>query len=481
MARKFQVDNAIAADIKSAASDSFKDNIRMIEIDRIKTSMDNFYSMSDIEILADDIERQGLKHNLVVAEDAENPDTYFIKSGHRRFAAIQHLISENRYGSKFVPCLVDGAKSHSENILDLIMLNATTRVMSDSELFKQYETLKETLERLKNDGIKIKGRLREKVAEMLNVSSAQVGKIENIKHNAVDEVKEAVESGDMSIATADSLAKLPEQEQKELIADNDISEITTRDVKNHKEKTTLSKPDSTENIMSETDDTESDISDITDSVSDDSDIYEYENQKELTEDDDISKSEDRTKYIPHWDSIKWDGDMFREEIKAALYFIITQEESEQAINMNNSDFADLIKNNHHDFHKAYRTLDILCTSEEIKIRFITIQEHDYINAVILTWSMAARHIRAWVLEEQEISKKENEIAETTSEFSDETVSDTIEKSISDKTEIYRSKLLELNSEFEKLIKSADTAITIQQIAVDMINKISDIQMEVTNG
>ncbi len=45
MARKFQVDNAIAADIKSAASDSFKDNIRMIEIGRIKTSMDNFYSL----------------------------------------------------------------------------------------------------------------------------------------------------------------------------------------------------------------------------------------------------------------------------------------------------------------------------------------------------------------------------------------------------------------------------------------------------
>lgn len=460
MARKFQVDNAIASDIKSAASDSFKDNIRMIEINKIKTSMDNFYSMSDIEILADDIERQGLKHNLVVTEDAENPDTYFIKSGHRRFAAIQHLISENRYGSKFVPCLIDGTKSHSENILDLIMLNATTRVMSDSELFKQYETLKETLEQLKSDGIKIKGRLREKVAEMLNVSPAQVGKIENIKHNAVDEVKEAVESGDMSIATADSFAKLPEQEQKELIADNDISKITTRDVKNHKEKTKLS------NIMSETDDT---------------DIYEYKNQEELNEDDDISESEDRTEYIPHWDSIKWDGDMFGDEIKDALYFIITQEESEQAITMNNSDFADLIRNNHHDFHKAYRTLDILCTSEEIKIRFITIHEHNYINAITLTWSMAARHIRAWVLEEQEISEKENETTKTNTAFSDEIVSDTIEKSISDKTEIYRSKLLELNNEFEKLIKSADTANKIQKIAVDMINKISDIQMEVTNG
>ncbi|MDE6520430.1 MAG: ParB N-terminal domain-containing protein [Ruminococcus sp.] len=481
MARKFQVDNAIAADIKSAASDSFKDNIRMIEIGRIKTSMDNFYSMNDIEILADDIERQGLKHNLVVAEDSENPDTYFIKSGHRRFAAIQHLISENRYGSKFVPCLIDGVKSHSENILDLIMLNATARVMSDSELFKQYKTLKETLEQLKNDGIKIKGRLREKIAEMLNISSAQAGKIENIKHNAIDEVKEAVESGDMSIAVADSLAKLPEQEQKELITDNDISEITTKDVKNHKEKTTLPKPDLAENTAPETEDMESDISDIADSVFDDSDTYECENQEELIECDDISESEKPTAYIPHWDSIKWDGDMFGDEIKVALYFIITQEESEQAITMSNSDFADLIKNNHQDFHKACRSLDILCTSEEIKIRFIRIREHNGINAVTLTWSMAARHIRAWKLEEQEISEKNNQIIETNNEFSDETVSDTIEKDISDKTEIYRSKLLELNSEFEKLIKSADTTNTIQQIAVDMINKISDIQMEVTNG
>lgn len=48
MARKFQIDNSIAADIKSAASDSFKDNIRMIEINKIKTSVDNFYSLSDI-------------------------------------------------------------------------------------------------------------------------------------------------------------------------------------------------------------------------------------------------------------------------------------------------------------------------------------------------------------------------------------------------------------------------------------------------
>lgn len=237
MARKLTIDTSIATDIKSAASDSFKDNIKMIEIGKLKESIDNFYSLSDIDILADDIERQGLKHNLVVVEDSDELGTYFIKSGHRRFNAIKQLVRENKYSSKFIPCLVDGSKTKDENILDLIMLNATTRVMTDSELYKQHEVLKETLEHLKADGIKVRGRLRDKVAEALNVSPAQVGKIENIKHNAVDEVKEAVETGDMTIATADSIAKLPKEEQEEIIAEKPISEITTKDINQRKEVT----------------------------------------------------------------------------------------------------------------------------------------------------------------------------------------------------------------------------------------------------
>ena len=122
------------------------------------------------------------------------------------------------------------------------MLNATTRVMTDSELYKQYEVLKETLERLKADGMKVKGRLRDKVAEALNVSPAQVGKIENIKHNAVDEVKEAVKNGDMTIATADSIAKLPEEEQAEIVTEKPVAEITTKDVKERTEKKTETSP-----------------------------------------------------------------------------------------------------------------------------------------------------------------------------------------------------------------------------------------------
>lgn len=39
MARKLTIDTSIATDIKSAASDSFKDNIKMIAIEKIKESI----------------------------------------------------------------------------------------------------------------------------------------------------------------------------------------------------------------------------------------------------------------------------------------------------------------------------------------------------------------------------------------------------------------------------------------------------------
>ena len=346
MARKLTIDTSIATDIKSAASDSFKDNIKMIEIGKIKESMDNFYSLSDIEILAEDIERQGLKHNLVVVEDSNEPDTYFIKSGHRRFTAIKQLVREGKYSSKYVPCLVDGSKTKDENILDLIMLNATTRVMTDSELYKQYEVLKETLERLKADGMKVKGRLRDKVAEALNVSSAQVGKIENIKHNAVDEVKEAVKNGDMTIATADSIAKLPEEDQAEIVTEKPVDEITTKDVKERSEKK--------------------------------AETSSYERKGEL---------------------VKWDGAKYEDVIKKTLLAFISEDERKQAWLKDNNTFTDIIRKAHRTHCQQGDGVLIKGSFDKITISFFNNSGIDDINTYYLTWSMAARHIRMWMSEE----------------------------------------------------------------------------------
>lgn len=234
MARKLQFDAAITKDIKSAASDSFIDNIKMIDVSEIVPSKENFYEMSNIELLADDIEREGLKTNLLVSKE-KNGSKYLLKSGHRRFSAIKLLISEKRLTNTKVPCLVDGEKTKAESKLDLIMLNATQRKYTDAEVMSEYEQLSQILKELDSEGKGLGGRMRDNIAKILNISNGQVGKLDNIKHNAAPEVKKAVEDGKMSISTANEVAKLAPEKQKEVIEKKpDISSAEVKEMQSKK-------------------------------------------------------------------------------------------------------------------------------------------------------------------------------------------------------------------------------------------------------
>ena len=275
MARKFQFDAAITKDMKSAASDSFVDNIKMIEVSEIVPNKENFYEISSLELLADDIEREGLKHNLVVSKDKDS-DKYWLKSGHRRFAAIKLLINEKRLTSTKVPCLVDGEKTKAESKLDLIMLNATQRKYTDAEVMSEYEQLSQTLKELDDEGKGLGGRMRENIAKILNISNGQVGKLDNIKHNAAPEVKKAVESGKMSISTANEVAKLAPEKQKEVIEKK--PDISSAEVKKMQDKKPVAptKPSSpapkaepADRDYDDTDDWDDDNPDLDDDSSDD--------------------------------------------------------------------------------------------------------------------------------------------------------------------------------------------------------------------
>ena len=117
---KLNFSNTIAEDLKTAASDSFIDSLKMIEVEDIQPNEDNFYTMSEIEELTEDIERQGLM-SVLVAEIAED-GKYRLISGHRRLAAVKLLIDEGRRKSTTVPCYVKSAKSHEETQLDFQVL-----------------------------------------------------------------------------------------------------------------------------------------------------------------------------------------------------------------------------------------------------------------------------------------------------------------------------------------------------------------------
>ncbi len=227
---KRQIDSAVCSDLMAVSADSFADSIKMLDVSEIMPNKENFYSMNDIELLAEDIERQDLKHNLVVAKDKDS-DKYWLISGHRRLEAIKFLINEGRRKSTRVPCYISGEKSQAESRLDLIMLNATQRKYTDKEVMMEYEQLTETLKELEGEGKKLSGRMRENIARILNVSNAQVGKMDNIRHNAVPSVEKAVKNGEMSISTANEVAKLAPEQQKEIIEKKpDISHKEVKDI-----------------------------------------------------------------------------------------------------------------------------------------------------------------------------------------------------------------------------------------------------------
>lgn len=226
MSRKLQLDSAIAADIQTVNADSYIDSLKMIDIDDIEPNRNNFYEISEIESLADDIERQGLMTALVVSE---HDSRYELISGHRRLAALKSLIADGRRRSGKVPCFIKGAKPNTETELDLIMLNATQRKYSDADTMREYEELTRIFKELEAAGKPVKGRIRDKIADALNVSPAQVGKLDNIKHNAIPDVEQAVKYGDMSISTANEVAKLAPEKQQKIISEK--PQITHKEVK----------------------------------------------------------------------------------------------------------------------------------------------------------------------------------------------------------------------------------------------------------
>lgn len=213
----------------AVVANTLTDSIKMINISELHDSPDNFFEVNRIEELAEAVLAQGgVKENLIVRPLESGG--YEVISGHRRKAAVQYLIDKGEDVSQKLPCLVQDIND-ADKMMHLIMMNVSQRVLSDAELFESYKKLKEIFEEKKALGEKF-GRMRDRIAEILNVSPAQVGKIENIKKNAVDEIIEAVESGNMSLHTANEMAKLDEKEQKEIIDSTDnIKNITPKKAK----------------------------------------------------------------------------------------------------------------------------------------------------------------------------------------------------------------------------------------------------------
>ena len=220
MSKKFSLTdgmlNGISKNIEKANTLEAKNNFKVgyIDINDIRRNEKNFYEIVNVDELAEDIKMNGLNHNLVVRQ-LEN-GTYELISGERRYTALNKLVQEGNELFALVPCKVIEANDIDAEII-LIQANAQTRELTDLEKLEQVKRLTELYKTKKTNGEKIPGRVRNLIANDLNLSPTQVSRYESINNNLIPELKEILENGNLTIANASEFSVLSEDNQKVIL------------------------------------------------------------------------------------------------------------------------------------------------------------------------------------------------------------------------------------------------------------------------
>ena len=179
---KFNINDLLNNQSKGSKAEEAKQaeafRIVNIPLDKLVPSSANLYGIREVEELAASIESMGLLHNLVVRE--LDGGRYEIISGERRYHACKLLYEGGNADYVALPCKVEGESSEAIAELKLIFANATARELTDYEKVEQAARMKELFKQLKAEGYEVKGRLREVVAGVLDVSPAQVGRLESV-------------------------------------------------------------------------------------------------------------------------------------------------------------------------------------------------------------------------------------------------------------------------------------------------------------
>lgn len=179
MAKKFNL--AALVPEMEAVSESDTPRITMIPITELRPNGGNFYDTSNIADLVDSIELNGLLEPLCVFRRAQGTGSYVIFSGHRRYLALHLLYKKNRARWNEVPCIVypDPHDANRETVM-LIHANSTGRVLSNWEKAEQALRLKKALVAMREGGAELPGRIRDLVAEEMQMSASKLARLEAI-------------------------------------------------------------------------------------------------------------------------------------------------------------------------------------------------------------------------------------------------------------------------------------------------------------
>jgi ParB/RepB/Spo0J family partition protein len=204
-----------------------------IPLNRIFGSEKNFYDTSNVTELVKSIELNGLIEPIIVRPIVlpTGKTNYEIISGHRRYKAYESLHAEKLGGHEYaaIPAIVRETKNEIVAELLLIEANRATRVMSSADTAKQAERYKDLLVQLKESGVVIPGRLRDIVAEAMQISASRLARLDVIRKGLIPEWEEKWEHGKLNESAAYELAKISKRNQQLMIR-KDGQKLTSSDV-----------------------------------------------------------------------------------------------------------------------------------------------------------------------------------------------------------------------------------------------------------
>lgn len=196
-------------------SDTGREQIEYIPLVNLESDPNNFYQLSHLDELADNIATCGLQQPLRVRPDPAGGGKYIIVSGHRRRAAVEILAKENMEKWREVPCIVErDSVSPALQQLRLIYANANTRAMTSAEISQQAEQVEKLLYKLQEEGYEFPGRMRDHVAKAVQVSTSKLARLKVIRENLAEEWQPAFQSDKLNESTAYELAKMQEAWQR---------------------------------------------------------------------------------------------------------------------------------------------------------------------------------------------------------------------------------------------------------------------------
>lgn len=194
-------------------SDTGREQIEYIPLHQIDEDPNNFYQLSGLDELAANISLCGLQQPIRVRQ--KDDGQYIIVSGHRRRAALEMLMQDDpeRWGE--APCIVErDAVSPTLQQLRLIYANANTRKMTSAEISQQAEQVEKLLYQLKEEGYEFPGRMRDHVAEAVNVSKTKLSRLKVIREHLSSAWVSCFQKNLIAESTAYELAQLPDEWQR---------------------------------------------------------------------------------------------------------------------------------------------------------------------------------------------------------------------------------------------------------------------------